>query len=147
MSVVYQIDCDKVQRIAGAESGDEVEPYIEAARLVIDDLLAGCAASHWDAGRASTLGQWLAAHYYQLNNPTDAQMTSSSVQGSSDSFARAKAGEGFKATPAGRTLLTLDNSGCISNLEQKSKGRRGRVFYGGTEKGDQRRHTNTTETS
>lgn len=140
----YTIDTDRVITILGVDSSTDVSEFVDAAKAVIDHLLADCAASQWDDLGASRIGNWLAAHFYAVAFPTEAMLRSQSANGASHSLNVPNAGEGFMATPYGRTAISLDPSGCLKRYDQNTQREPLKISWVG-KRGDARRIESTTD--
>lgn len=134
----FTIDSSKVQTILNLDSSVNVSVFVDMAGSVVSHLLANCAAGQWDDLGASRIGNWLAAHFYAVVNPTEAMITSQSANGASHSVAIGQAGKGFESTPYGKNALAMDTTGCLRQYDEETRSKPVRLFWGG-KVGDSRR--------
>lgn len=100
------------------DRGTELYPFLEAAAVVVDQVVECAAAKDipvtLSTGEQEIIERWLAAHFYQAG--PDLGYSSSSTLQSSGSF-QGQTSEGLRATYYGQMAMRLDKSGCLTEIE------------------------------
>lgn len=110
-----------VQTLLGNDwGGGGVQPYIDAATTVVDDLVTAAAglepAYAFTPAKAEIIERYLAAHFYTKTDPT---YTSKSTGGASGSFVRnPKEPEPYKDA-----AMQLDPTGMLNALLNRQRAR------------------------
>lgn len=109
---------DAVEAILGDDYGAKVdgtfpdlEPYIEAASAIIDDV-AACAIAKdktLSSTRLELLERWLSAHFYVMSD----QPYTEKETGQSRGVFQGKTGMYLEASKYGQMAVTMDSSGCL----------------------------------
>jgi Protein of unknown function (DUF4054) len=91
---------------------DEVEPFIDAANVVI----TGKCASTYSSTELKELERWLAAHLVAIRTPDNASVKSKKAGKVEVQYFGTQGGTGLWSTPYGQQLMALDYSSTLAGL-------------------------------
>lgn len=91
---------------------DEVEPFIDAANIII----TGKCSSTYTSAELKELERWLAAHFVAIRTPDNASVRSKKAGKVEVQYFGAQGGSGLYATPYGQQLLALDYNSTLAGL-------------------------------
>lgn len=97
-----------------AKRSPSLDPFILMASKLVDRVVT-CAAElsiTLDSEEQELMERWLAAHFYQANDPG---YTSRSTMGASGSFNQTT-GMGLQGTRYGQNAMIMDPSGCLAYM-------------------------------
>lgn len=104
-----------VAAILKVEDNSALDPFIETASAIIDDLVVAY-PNVLTASRLELIERWLSAHMYLGSNP---EVTSESALGASQSFRLQTPGEGLAATPFGQKAVDLDSTKFLRDYHKR----------------------------
>lgn len=112
-----------------ADLRPDLAPFIEAAAAIVDDVVE-CALDKditIGATRQELIERWLAAHFYAV---TDRPYQSKSTEGASATF-QGQTAMYFEGSHYGQMAISLDPSGCLTDIQTDATSPTGRSVASG----------------
>ena len=117
---------EKVEEIIETEEDISLDPFIEVASSLVDELDEKRAPGYHSDERLELIERWLSAHFYAIRDPRRQQEQAGSVQ---ETFA-IRVALRLDQTPYGQQAIVLDTSGTLARMNKGFTARPGSVWLG-----------------
>jgi hypothetical protein len=111
--MAYRTTPEKVAAIVETDEDDDLEPFIEAANSLVNDV---CLNSSYTESKLTMIEKWLAAHFYCVFRPRSQQEVTSKIQ---DTY-EGKVDLRLQVTKYGQQVLILDTAGNLAGLNNSA---------------------------